>query len=495
MQRENPALNDYGLINKLALKIFLIFYLSIDLGIIIEALRGSRPPIYAVVMIVVTLIAVIIASITYIKNKTSLHVGIILLIGFNFIYFVTLITTTRTSTFSVAFPIIILMMLYKNKKILLSQCVFTILAVSIFLFNQLRMGLTNEISIIAIVTLIGLTSTYIVCMNIIQITDYSHLLAAQAANNARNLQTMLDEVFRMSKNVNLNTLELTNAIEYFNHTNGIAKNAIAGMANGATETTKEIEKETILIDSINQKMHQISTATHKAVDCSDKATEAITEGLVIIKDLLAKSQTITDKNNEVSHSINELTAKSANIVTITNVISDIAEQTNLLALNAAIEAARVGEQGKGFAVVADEIKKLAEQSKKNADNIDSIIKEVESETLTSAKKVNELLTETATQQDLVNNTNDIFNIIKMSIDAVQDEFVMVANHVQDTALDTKEIHTSIVSVYDIAVKTMSDSNDTLIAFDHNLEHLDRLNSASQTINASIKEMDKYFQDK
>ena len=51
-------------------------------------------------------------------------------------------------------------------------------------------------------------------------------------------------------------------------------------------------------------------------------------------------------------------------------ILDIAEQTKCW-LNA-IEAARAGEQGKGT-VVADEIRKLAEQSKNTADNINQII--------------------------------------------------------------------------------------------------------------------------
>src|SRR5881398_36414 len=94
---------------------------------------------------------------------------------------------------------------------------------------------------------------------------------------------------------------------------------------------------------------------------------------------------IADSTVQAAGRVGDLDALSQRIGAVVATIDTIAEQTNLLALNAAIEAARAGSHGLGFAVVAGEVRKLAERSKRETQQIGELIRNIQHETRETAR--------------------------------------------------------------------------------------------------------------
>lgn len=125
------------------------------------------------------------------------------------------------------------------------------------------------------------------------------------------------------------------------------------LSQGANEQASSVEE---VSSSMEQMLANIQQNTESAM-----TTEKITLGAA--KEI---------KNG--SDATNSAAMSMKNIAEKIKIINDIAFQTNILALNAAVEAARAGEHGKGFAVVAAEVRKLAENSKMAASEIDDLSK-------------------------------------------------------------------------------------------------------------------------
>lgn len=104
----------------------------------------------------------------------------------------------------------------------------------------------------------------------------------------------------------------------------------------------------------------------------------------------------------------DISAKSSEIVDISNAISEIAFQTNILSLNAAVEAARAGEAGKGFAVVAGEVRNLAVKCSESVERTSMLI----SQTMQAVERGNNIVRETADSlNEAVNITVEAIRLI------------------------------------------------------------------------------------
>jgi methyl-accepting chemotaxis protein len=191
----------------------------------------------------------------------------------------------------------------------------------------------------------------------------------QALNNYKN-EDEISEIIKSIKKYEENILQVITQLSKVSKTiveagEILSKNSdsLSNMANIQAASAEEVSS------SIEEMASTIAQNSDNA-----QTTKKITE------DTSQKLKIVSETSTSSLNSISSITQKI-------NIINDIAFQTNILALNAAVEASRAGEHGKGFAVVAAEVRKLAELSKKAADEIYSLSNTMVSTTT----KANQLL--------------------------------------------------------------------------------------------------------
>lgn len=492
MKENTLKKNYYCRVNDIIIKGFIAIVAVVMCGTIIQVVQGKRGIGFLFLMIALCGCTFIAAFTKYKKEPDSKNVGIILGLGFGAAYASTLFITHVQSTFAFGFPFLILLILYRDRTITAISATSVSISVIIFLVRQMLAGITTDITVIVGTMIIFILIFVKVAKFIRQLSEQSDNAIKEAEMKNKQLEDMLLELEEIVKNVKGSSVELKSVVNEFGESTITVNRSVQEISVGSTETANEVEQETILIDEIKNKIDDASKAMIKVKENSNDAAKVVKDGLETVVSLSEKSKYISEKNEIVSATMKELANKSANIATITNVISEIANQTNLLALNAAIEAARVGEAGKGFAVVADEIKSLAEESKNNATNIDNILKELEKDTALSVKQVDELLKETEEQQKLVDNTDKAFNSIRNNVNIVSDEIEGVSEKMIEVLSDSEKIYESISNLSAISQETMANAEETATISQENLGKLQILEGISDSIDCEISNIEKYF---
>ncbi|MCM2584173.1 MULTISPECIES: methyl-accepting chemotaxis protein [Bacillus] len=208
-------------------------------------------------------------------------------------------------------------------------------------------------------------------------------------------------------------------------------------------TEKSAESITELLDSISS----VASNTGNIADLSSSMRDKAEIGSKSVNKMLDQMKFIDKSVDSAGNGLQALVASTAEISDISSLITTISEQTNLLALNAAIEAARAGEQGKGFAVVAEEVRKLADETNKSANHIQSVVATIQNEsieTVNNIKVVQENVTSgIVLSQETTGNFNEILNLVEQ-----------VTSQIQEVAAATQQL-TSGVEVIQHTVHTLA----------------------------------------
>lgn len=202
-----------------------------------------------------------------------------------------------------------------------------------------------------------------------------------------NLQKLLQRMSETIHDVDESSQEmLISSTEMNTNTSEIAS-AIAQISSGAQAQVQRVDEASALAEDVLQSSSNMSSHSSQINQAAKAGVENSKKGAEMINDVLDAMRAINDYSARTNDSIGILTNRSEEITQMLKVINEISSQTNLLALNAAIEAAQAGEAGRGFAVVADEIRKLAEETRISAREIERLVAGVNDDTQIAAKNM------------------------------------------------------------------------------------------------------------
>lgn len=165
-------------------------------------------------------------------------------------------------------------------------------------------------------------------------------------------------------------------------------NVIASSSSEIASTVEQQERtsaqQATAVAQTTSTMDELGASSRQSAEQAESATSGAQQALTLaetgtqaVGQTLNGMASLKEKVDAIAAQICHLSEQTNQIGNITNLVSDLANQTNMLALNAAVEAVRAGDHGKGFAVVASEIRKLADQSKKSAEKINTLISDIQ----------------------------------------------------------------------------------------------------------------------
>jgi len=323
------------------------------------------------------------------------------------------------------------------------------------------------------------------------------------AEMANSLNAAIQNTYDLIKNIQMHTLVIEgSSIDMLDKATRMKQqlesttSAITQMSEGAEDQVRRTDEVSKLIENILASANQMRAKAELINQVAQTGQENCKQGIAVINTLVKNMEAISSSADQTAMTIETLTQRSEEISKTLRVITDIAFQTNLLALNAAIEAARAGEAGRGFAVVAEEIRKLAEQSKQSANDIEEVVRKVQKDTFAATEAIESMRENVKAGIDSTQEAADAFNQINESS---RETLLLSADIVEATRRQEEDLHVVVRNIEKIVVVSEETAAGTQevahasLQLNRQMEEVAQTGDRLQTISAKLKENAQKFQ--
>lgn len=306
-------------------------------------------------------------------------------------------------------------------------------------------------------------------------------LSASFNSMADGIKELVETIGETSQALASSSEELSASSEESSKASEHISETIQELASSSEDQMRLMASSSEGISNVTANTEKISGNAEKVAQTASSTAEASKEGLQNIEEVTAQMNSINTNVGNLAMSIDTLEGRIKEIGEITKAITDISSQTNLLALNAAIEAARAGEQGKGFAVVADEVRKLAEQSAQSAEQITSLIGQIQVDTRVTIQSMSSAKKEVDLGLNIVQNAGESFGKIEVSVLDLVSLFEEVFTSLKELKDNTDVINVSVMEVNTMAGEAAANTENVSAATEEQVASMEEIAASSSSL--------------
>ena len=257
---------------------------------------------------------------------------------------------------------------------------------------------------------------------------------------------------------------------------------------GSEQQQRIIGQSTSSMEELSLGVAEIANNNEEMLHATETMSNLITTGSSVVGKMSEQMSTIHMTIQESSGIMKEMARHSDEIQKVTSLITDISDQTNLLALNAAIEAARAGEYGKGFAVVAEEVRRLAEQSKTSASEIETMVEMIQNASkraVTSISAGSERVDDgiAATEQ-----SRQVFEEIQHAVGDVTTKVETVSAAIEEIQAMADEVSHGANEIQQLSGAAAASAGDTSAATEEQLAVTEEISASAQALARVAEEL-------
>ncbi len=486
-------MNEKIKVNKTLLAGWATVVLILLLAYTLEFVKGERTLGYFIVFILFGGVPFLIAQLMYRVDRESAALKYVVAYGYAAFYLFVLLTGDTVLVFTYVLPILSLLMLCNDVKLLVGFASASVIGNVISIaYHVVADGMTSvddianyEIQIAAILLCMVLT---IVATKVS--ADINDFKLEKIREREEKQQQMLEAIQSVASNINVHTHEITGSMGQITESAVTTTSSMQEVASSSAQTAESIQEQLTRTSEIQEHIESAVALAAGILELSQKTADSVSAGINSMEELDAGAETTRENSMIVSEKAGKLQERTAQAIDIISIIHGIANQTNLLALNASIEAARAGDAGRGFAVVADEINGLANQTKEATENIRTLIDELRAEVTSVAEAIEEMTQISQHQNDAIAEVGRNFNDIKESVETVSERARIQENQMTEINDANARIVESIHTISAISEEVTAGSQQTLDATEKNRSVTEEVNGAILALKSEMDQLSK-----